>query len=144
MKEAHRLPVGTLPMIRVLIISSSTAVQQGLTALCETAPDMQVIETAVNAQSPAAPLPHIILVDGQEIEMSLQQVQQLKQLHPLSQIILLVENLNSEIIWSAARAGAAGCIRKEDSAPGLLQTVRTIYKQSGSKPTTKKPIHKRG
>ncbi len=53
------MPVGTLPMIRVLIISSSTAVQQGLTALCETASDMEVMETAVNAQfTSRPPAPH--------------------------------------------------------------------------------------
>jgi DNA-binding NarL/FixJ family response regulator len=113
-------------VIRVLIFSPSTAVRQGLTALCQTEPDMKLIESLADAIIEEES-PDITLIDGQDIVYGLHYTQYSKQRYPSTRIILLVEKLNSRTIWSAARAGAAGCILKEESAHKLLQTIRAFY-----------------
>ena len=101
--------------------------------LCQTEPDIQVVSTVADSLDLASlgKSPHIVLIDGQDIEYGLLHVKHLKQNHSKTQIILLVESLNSKTIWEAARAGAAGCIRKGDSAHSLLQTLHSFYEQSG-------------
>lgn len=116
-------------MIRVLILSPTASVRHALAALCQTAVDIEVMETAVDNQ-PLAETPHIILIDGQEMADSLQQIRQLKTECPHAQTILLVNDLDGRTIWAAARAGADRCLRKGGSARSLLQIIRTSYQAS--------------
>jgi DNA-binding NarL/FixJ family response regulator len=118
-------------MIRVLIVSPNTAVRQGLVALCQTEPELEVRETAVASLSPSAGQtePHITLVDGQQIEKSIEIVRQIKMAYPQTQLLLLVNTLDSDTIWQAARAGAAHCLLKQDSAHNLVPTIQTYYQQ---------------
>lgn len=126
------MPVGIDVVIRILIESPNTAVQQGLTALCLTEPDIEVVDTAVSSSNSASPesTPDIALVDGQNMVYGLFHIQRLKQKYPQTRIVLLVSSLTSKTIWVAARAGAAGCIPKADSAHNLLQTLRSFHEQT--------------
>jgi DNA-binding NarL/FixJ family response regulator len=110
-------------MIRVLIVSPTPSVRDALAALCQTAADIEVMETAVDTLLPAE-MPHIILADGQDMTTSLQQIRQLKIQFPRARAILLVNTLDSRTIWAAARAGVDHCLRKGDSAHSLLQLIR--------------------
>lgn len=105
-------------------MSPTASVRHGLKALCQTAADIEVMETAVDTLPPEE-MPHIVLVDGQDMAVSLQQIRQLKTKFPHTQIILLVNTLNSRAIWTAVRAGVDRCLRKGDSAYSLLQAIRT-------------------
>jgi DNA-binding NarL/FixJ family response regulator len=110
-------------MIRVLILSPTASVRQGLKALCQTAADIEVMETAVDTLPPEE-TPHIILIDGQDMAASLQQIRQLKTQFPHTHTILLVDRLDGRTIWAAARAGVDRCLRKGGSAHNLLQLIR--------------------
>jgi len=84
-------------MIQVLIDSLNTAVQEGLTALCRTESDMEIVDTAVTSHNaipsitpPTSPL--WIKKDGKTI-----------------------------------RAAAPGNFTKAYSGPTLLQTLRSIH-----------------
>lgn len=120
-------------MIRVLIVSPTASVRHALAALCQTAVDIEVMETAVDNRPPAE-MPHIVLIDGEEMAVSLQQIRQLKTDFPHAQAILLVNDLDGRTIWAAARAGADRCLRKGGSASSLLQVIRTSYQASFGQP----------
>jgi DNA-binding NarL/FixJ family response regulator len=128
----YRLPFLVMKKMRVLIVSPSRAVQEGLVALCQTSSDIQVIEATSNGSHDIILEldPDIALIDGQDMAYGLQYVHFLKQQYPLTRIVILVEKLDSQTIWDAARSGAVGCITKGESAGVLLSKLRSFYEQT--------------
>jgi NarL family two-component system response regulator LiaR len=118
--------------IRILIADDHAIVREGLRALIETKPDMELIGEAadgVEAVSKACSLqPDVMLLD---IVMPRQDgiaaIREIKHQIPDARILVLTSFAEDEKIFPAIKAGALGYLLKDSSPQELIQAIRDIY-----------------
>lgn len=118
--------------IRILIADDHAIVREGLRALIETKPDMELIGEAadgVEAVSKACSLqPDVMLLD---IVMPRQDgiaaIREIKLKNPDARILVLTSFAEDEKIFPAIKAGALGYLLKDSSPRELIQAIRDVY-----------------
>jgi NarL family two-component system response regulator LiaR len=118
--------------IRILIADDHAIVREGLRALIEAKPDMELIGEAtdgVEAVSKACSLqPDVMLLD---IVMPRQDgiaaIREIKHKNPDARILVLTSFAEDEKIFPAIKAGALGYLLKDSSPQELIQAIRDIY-----------------
>ena len=118
--------------IRVLLVDDHAIVRQGLRAVLQTAPDIEVIGEAENgrqAVSEAMRLqPDVVLLDlAMPLLNGVEAARQIARKVPAARVLILSSYTDDEHLRQAVEAGAAGYLMKETGVDDLLETVRGLH-----------------
>lgn len=121
-----------MKMIRLLLVDDHTIFRAGIRLLLEMQPDFKVVgeaEDGAKALSLVRELqPEVVLMD---IAMpgvdGLSAARQIKEIAPLSRIILLTQHENKEYIQPALKIGAVGYVLKRAAADELVMAIRAVH-----------------
>lgn len=119
--------------IRVLLADDHIMVRQGLRALLDAEPDIQVVGEASDGwetiQQAETLRPDVILMDLTMPRLNgLEATRRLEKSLPEIKILALTMHTNEEYVREVLRAGAAGYILKEAAVSELVQAVRVVAK----------------
>jgi two-component system response regulator DevR len=118
--------------IRVLIADDHPALRRGLRSLLALYPDIVVVGEAEDGRaalraavdlSPDVILLDVLLPGPDGIEVA----QRLRQLAPLSKIVMLTAHDNDDYVLGALRAGAYAYVLKNISDQTLVQSIRLVH-----------------
>jgi DNA-binding NarL/FixJ family response regulator len=126
-------------MIRVVIVDDQKVVTQGLKALLESEPDIQIVGTGANGQEAislvANLLPSVLLIDHYMPVMNgVEATQIITQRFPDVAVLLLSGSDQDDHIAEALQAGAKGYLLKSTSSEDLASSIRSVdrgYSQIG-------------
>jgi two-component system NarL family response regulator len=119
--------------IRVLVVDDHPVVRQGLVAMLEEAPDIQVIGQAGNGQEALAVFrqkqPDATLMDLRMPQMDgVAAITAICTEFPAARIIVLTTYEGDEDIYQGLRAGAKGYLLKDAEPEELLFAIRAVHK----------------
>ena len=117
--------------IRLLIADDHLLVRQGLRAILDTEPDIEVVGEAGDGHQALEQaqdlLPDVVLMD---IKMGdwdgVTATRRIRAAVPSAHVIVLTNYDDDELVFSAIRAGASGYLLKEVQADQLVNAVRTV------------------
>jgi two-component system response regulator NreC len=117
--------------IRVLVTEDHVIVREGLRAILDSQPDIQVAGEATNGLEAIKQneelKPDIILMDISMPEMNgLDATRRIKQAHPEVKILALTMHEGDEYFFEALQAGASGYFVKGGSSAELLGALRAL------------------
>jgi DNA-binding NarL/FixJ family response regulator len=126
-------------MIRVVIVDDQKVVTQGLKALLESEPDIQIVGTGANGQEAislvATLLPDVLLIDQYMPVMNgVESTQVNAKRFPSVAVLLLSGSDQDDHIAEALQAGAKGYLLKSTSSEDLANSIRSVdrgYSQMG-------------
>lgn len=118
--------------IRILIVDDHTIVRDGLQALINAEPGMQVIGVGadgVDAVEKARVLqPDVILLDlMMPRKDGVQATAEIKKDNPAARILVLTSFAEDHQVFSAVKAGAMGYLMKDTSSDELIQAIWDVY-----------------
>lgn len=118
--------------IRVLIADDHPVVREGLAALINRRPDMQLVGEAGNGREAVeqffAHHPDVTLLDQRMPDMDgVTALTTIREKCPEARIILLTTYDGSEDIYRGLRAGAKAYLLKDSSRAELLECIRTVH-----------------
>jgi two-component system, NarL family, response regulator NreC len=119
--------------IRVLLADDHTILRDGIRALLEEEPDMQVIGEAEDGRAAvqlACDLePDVVLMDiAMPLLNGLEATRQIKCLRPAVKVLVLTMHENEEYIRQVLAAGALGYVLKYAAATELLGAIRAVHR----------------
>ena len=126
-------------MIRVVIVDDQKVVTQGLKALLESEPDIQIVGTGANGQEAislvSSLLPDVLLIDHyMPIMNGVEATQSIAAQFPSVAVLLLSGSDQDNHIAEALQAGAKGYLLKSTSSEDLANSIRSVdrgYSQIG-------------
>jgi NarL family two-component system response regulator LiaR len=123
--------------IRILIADDHAVVREGLRALIEAKPDMELVgeaEDGVEAVLMARSLkPDVILLDLLMPRMDgIEAIGEIKQENPHARILILTSFAADDKVFPAIKAGALGYLLKDSSSQALIQAIREVYRGESS------------
>jgi len=118
--------------IRVLIVDDHAVVREGLRALIDVDPGMELAGEAkdgVEAIEKAHSLqPDVILLDlVMPNKGGIEAISEIKEQNPGARILVLTSFAEDDKVFPAIKAGALGYLLKDSSAHELLQAIRDVY-----------------
>ncbi len=118
--------------IRVLIVDDHAVVREGLRALIDVDPGMELAGEAkdgVEAIEKAHSLqPDVILLDlVMPNKGGIEAIGEIKEQNPGARILVLTSFAEDDKVFPAIKAGALGYLLKDSSAHELLQAIRDVY-----------------
>ncbi|MBN1979053.1 MAG: response regulator transcription factor [Anaerolineae bacterium] len=118
--------------IRVLIVDDHAVVREGLRALIDVQPDMELVGEAadgVEAVDRACALrPDVMLLDlVMPRKGGLEAITEIKERDPDARILVLTSFAEDDKVFPAIKAGAMGYLLKDSSAPELIRAIRDVY-----------------
>ena len=122
---------------RICIADDHAIVRQGIRALIETEPDMEVVGEAANGAEAvlqaAALHPDVILMDiVMPQKDGIQATKEIREQDPRARILVLTSFAEDEKVFPAIKAGAAGYLLKDSSPLELLQAIRDVAQGKAS------------
>lgn len=117
--------------IRVFVLDDHEIVRQGIIALLQTQPDLQVVGEASTAAEALARVPavrpdvavlDVRLPDGDGVQVC----RELRQLLPGLACLMLTSYADDEALFDSVMAGAAGYVIKEVRGGELQRAIRTV------------------
>lgn len=117
--------------IRVLLVDDHPVVRQGLRAIIDGEPDMEVSGEAGSGreaiEKAAELLPDVILMDivMQDVD-GVEATRCIKENTPNAKVIILTIYGEDEHVFDSMRAGASGYLLKEVTPEGLLSAIRAV------------------
>ena len=119
--------------IRILIVDDHAVVREGLRALIEVNPEMELAGEAadgVEAVQKARSLqPDVILLDlVMPRKGGIEAISEIKEETPNARILVLTSFAEDDKVFPAIKAGALGYLLKDSSARELLQAIRDVYR----------------
>jgi NarL family two-component system response regulator LiaR len=119
--------------IRILIVDDHAVVREGLRALIETEPGMELAGEAadgVEAVSRARSLqPDVILLDlVMPRQGGIEAIGEIKAENPDARILVLTSFAEDDKVFPAIKAGALGYLLKDSSPWELLQAIRDVHR----------------
>jgi len=135
-------------MIRILIADDHIVMREGLSALIDEEPNIEVIAQAANGQE-AVDLflktkPDIILMDlAMPKKDGLEAIQEIIAADPAAKILVLTSYSDEGKVFAAIQAGALGYLLKVTSADELLSAINHVYQGNSYLPPAiaKQVIH---
>ncbi len=118
--------------IQILIADDHAVVREGLRALIDTEPGMELVGEASDGleavQKSAALEPDVILLDlVMPSKGGLEAIREIKEQNPRARILVLTSFAEDEKVFPAIKAGAQGYLLKDSSPRELLQAIRDIH-----------------
>jgi len=119
--------------IRILIADDHAVVREGLRALIDTEPQMELVGEAADGfeavQKSAALDPDVILLDlVMPHKGGIEAIREIKEENPRARILVLTSCAEDEKVFPAIKAGAQGYLLKDSSPREHLQAIRDIYR----------------
>jgi NarL family two-component system response regulator LiaR len=117
-------------LIRVVIADDHAVVREGLMAILEGQPDVDLVGAAANGQEALALVqeqaPDVVLLDLVMPTMDgMAALHAIRQARPATRIVILTSFADDERIFAAIKAGAMGYLLKDSSRAQLLDAVRS-------------------
>lgn len=124
-------------IIRILIADDHAIVREGLRALIDTEPGMELMGEAadgIEAVLLARSLnPDVILLDlVMPRKDGLEAIGDIKRENPQARILVLTSFAEDEKVFPAIKSGALGYLLKDASPQELLQAIRDVYRGEAS------------
>ncbi len=121
----------TQQRIRILIADDHAVVREGLRALIEAKPDMELVGEAADGEAAVtlagALKPDIVLLDLVMPNMDgIEAVREIIHAHPQARILIFTSFSNDTHVFSAIRAGALGYLLKDTSPQDLIEAIRQV------------------
>lgn len=118
--------------IRILIADDHTLLRNGICAILEDEPDMQIVGEASDGREAvrlATQLkPHVLLMDiAMPLLNGLEATRQIKREHPEINILVLTMYDHEEYFRQMLEVGASGYIIKRAAASELVSAIRAVY-----------------
>src|ERR671933_2334751 len=120
-------------MIRVLLVDDQSLIRQGLRALLELEPDLEVVGEAENGQTAIAFVemlqPDIVLLDIRMPVMDgVAVTREIGQRFTQTKVLVLTTFDDDEYVTQALRYGAKGYLLKDTPSEELAAAIRSVYK----------------
>ena len=120
-------------MIRVLIADDHAVVREGLRALIESRPDLELAGEAANGfevvEKARDLQPDVILMDLQMPRKDgIEAIADIVREDPKARILVLTSFADDDTVFPAIKAGATGYLLKDSSPDALLQAIRDVYR----------------
>ncbi len=117
--------------IRVLIADDHTLFREGVRALLNAAPDLEVVGEAANGEDTiaqaAALLPDVILMDIQMPRVNgIEATRRILRASPHIGVIVVTMLEDDDSVFAAMRAGARGYVLKGADKAEMLKTIRAV------------------
>jgi len=118
--------------IRILIADDHAVVREGLRALIDTEPGMELVGEAADGcevlVKARALRPDVILLDlVMPRKGGIEAIGEIKQEDPDARILVLTSFAEDDKVFPAIKAGAQGYLLKDSSAQELLQAIRDVH-----------------
>lgn len=118
--------------IRILIVDDHTIVRDGLQALINAEPGMQVVGVGADGEEAVEKArvlePDVILLDLiMPRKDGVQATAEIKKQNPAARILILTSFAEDHQVFSAIKAGAIGYLMKDTSSDDLIQAIRDVY-----------------
>jgi DNA-binding NarL/FixJ family response regulator len=118
--------------IRVLIVEDQRIVREGLIALLEDEPEVEIVGEATNGREAIALFerlrPDVVLMDLQmPVLDGPEATRQIRERTPDARILVLTTYATDEFIFKALRAGAQGYLLKDASGDELMAAIRAVH-----------------
>jgi NarL family two-component system response regulator LiaR len=118
--------------IRILIVDDHAIVREGLRALIEGKPDLDVAGEASNGeegvQKARALNPDVILMDiVMPVKDGITAIREIRAANPAARILVLTSFGDDEQVFAAVRGGALGYLLKDSSPSELIDAIHSVY-----------------
>lgn len=122
-----------MTMIRLLLVDDQSLIRQGLRALLELEPDLEIVGEAENGQNAIALVkalhPDVVLLDIRMPVMDgVAVTREIGQLFTDTKVIVLTTFDDDEYVAQALRYGAKGYLLKDTPSEELAAAIRAVYK----------------
>ncbi len=119
--------------ITVLLVDDHTVLRQGLRALLQTEPDMEIVGEAENGrqavQMAAKLAPDVVVMDIAMPQLNgLEASHQIAKEAPLTKVLILSSYGDDEYVHQLTEAGAVGYLVKQTAANDLIKAIREAQK----------------
>jgi DNA-binding NarL/FixJ family response regulator len=126
------MPQQSSSRIRILIVDDHPVLRDGLVAMIQSQPDLEVVGQAASGKEAIAlfeeHLPDITLMDlGLPDVHGIEVIKRLRGTHPDARIIVLTTYLGDVQAIRALRAGASGYLLKGTLRRDLLDSIRAVH-----------------
>jgi DNA-binding NarL/FixJ family response regulator len=123
---------GTRPSIRILTVDDHAMLREGIAAVVEGQPDMQIVGEASNGVEAVERFselkPDVTLMDLQMPEMNgIDALRAIRAKHPDARVIILTTYKGDAQALAALKGGAAGYLLKTALRRELLDTIRSVH-----------------
>ncbi len=122
-----------MTLIRIVLVDDQSLIRQGLKALLELEPDVEVVGEAENGQNAIALVetlrPDILLLDIRMPFMDgVAVTREVGQHFPDTKVLILTTFDDDEYVAQALRYGAKGYLLKDTPSEELASAIRAVYK----------------
>lgn len=119
-------------MIRLLVVDDHPVVREGLVAVLNDRPDLEVVGTAGSGEEAIASArcfaPDVILLDLEMPGMAgVAAIPALREAAPEGRILVFTAYSTDECVFGALRSGASGYLLKGAAAEEIARAVRTVH-----------------
>ena len=120
-----------MKQLRVLIADDHEIVRQGVRAMLQTQPDLEVCGEAMDGREAVAVAarlkPHLVVMDIAMPEMNgLEATRQIVKNDPSVEVLILTMHESEELVRNVLSAGARGYVLKSDVSENLLSAVHAL------------------
>ena len=127
--------------IRILIADDHAIVREGLRALIDAKPDMEIVGEAADGIEAVLKTrslqPDVILLDlVMPRKDGIEAIREIKQENPNARVLVLTSFAEDERVFPAIKAGALGYLLKDSSPQELLHAIRDVHQGQPSLPPT--------
>jgi len=119
--------------VHILIADDHAIVREGLRAVIDGKPDMELIGEAVDGEEVVwkarALQPDVILMDlVMPRRDGIQAIEDIRRENPIARILVLTSFGDDDRVIAAIRAGALGYLLKDSTPQELLEAIRCVYR----------------
>jgi len=118
--------------IRVMLVDDHTMLRDGLRAILEAQPDLEIVGEAADGLEALSLLdellPHVVVMDIAMPRMSgLEATRRIKKAHPACRVLVLTQYDQREYVLPILKAGADGYVLKRSASADLAAAIRSVY-----------------
>ena len=127
----------TQKRIRIIIADDHAVVREGLRALIEAKPDMELVGEAEDGEAAVALAsslkPDVVLLDlVMPNKDGIEAVREIIRENPQARILVFTSFSEDANVFAAIRAGALGYLLKDSSPQVLIEAIRQVYRGESS------------